>query len=387
MNNMNDIKVLVVDDEEIIAEELSDYIRSLGFPVISTFKPVDVCDLLINIPEIKIVITDLKMPVLDGFSLIERINRLVPNSHELSIIVISGNYDVKDALQAIRIGASDFLTKPLSFDLLHHSLKRIVESLQSRQLEKKLVLELKASMKESELASKAKSEFLAIMTHELRTPLNAVIGFGDILKRGSARGSISNEKIQSSAQHILDGGHQLLGLINEILDFSRIDSGHLKINLEPVLLANVVTDCIEQIRVVLADSNKISLKNINNHPEIEVLVDSQRLRQIIINLLSNAVKYNYEDGTVSIETNLIDKEHIGITITDTGVGIAEEDMDKLFDPFERLVFKHGSKEGSGIGLAVAKQLVEAMNGKIGVDRSVKNGAAFWIELPIATHIN
>ncbi|MFT7561642.1 MAG: signal transduction histidine kinase [Flavobacteriales bacterium] len=104
-------------------------------------------------------------------------------------------------------------------------------------------------------------------------------------------------------------------------------------------------------------------------------------------MLSNAVKYNNEGGTVSIETKLIDKECIGITITDTGVGIAEEDMDKLFDPFERLVFKHGKEEGSGIGLTVTKQLVEAMNGKIGVDRSVKNGAAFWIVLPIATYIN
>jgi signal transduction histidine kinase len=204
--------------------------------------------------------------------LIERINSAVPSSHELSIIVISGNYDVNDALQAIRVGASDFLTKPLSFDLLHHSLNRIVKSLQSRQLEEKLMLELKASMKESESASKAKSEFLAVISHELRTPLNAIIGFGRILKKGSERGSMSNERIQSSVQHILDGGNQLLGLINEVLDFSRIDSGHLIVNLEPVLLANVITDCIEQIKVVLADRNKINLININNHPEIDVLV-------------------------------------------------------------------------------------------------------------------
>jgi signal transduction histidine kinase len=382
MNNTNGINVLVVDDEEIIAEELSDYIRNLGFSVISTFKPVDACDLLINNPTINIVITDLKMPELDGFSLIERINDVIPNSHELSIIVISGNYDIKDAIQAIRVGASDFLTKPLSFDLLHHSLKRIVESLQSRQLENQLVLKLKASMKEAESASKAKSDFLSVISHELRTPLNAIIGFGHLLQVGSERDNMSNEIIQRNVRHILDGGNQLLGLINEILDFSRIDSRHFKMNLEPVLLANVITDCVEQIKVVLADKNKINLKEINNHPEINVLVDPQRIRQVIINLLSNAVKFNNEGGSVSIETKLIDKERIGITITDTGVGIAEEDMDKLFDPFERLEFKHGNKEGSGIGLTVAKQLIEAMKGKIGVDRSVKIGASFWIELPI-----
>lgn len=387
MNNTNGIKVLVVDDEEIIAEELSDYIKNLGFSAISTFQPVKACGLLINDPEINVVITDLKMPELDGFSLIEQINSTVPNSHELSIIVISGNYDIKDALQAIRIGASDFLTKPLSFDLLHHSLKRIVESLQSQQLEKKLLFELRASMIKAESANKAKSDFLSVISHELRTPLNAIIGFGHLLKEGSERENMSNEIIQRNVGHILDGGNQLLGLINEVLDFSRIDSGHLKINLEPVFLANIITDCIEQIKDVLADKNKINLKNMNNHQEINVLVDSQRLRQIIINLLSNAVKYNNEGGTVSIETKLIDEENIRITITDTGVGIAEEDMDKLFDPFERLEFKHGNKEGSGIGLTVTKQLVEAMKGKIGVDRSVKNGAAFWIELPIATNIN
>ncbi|MFT5851878.1 MAG: PAS domain S-box-containing protein [Colwellia sp.] len=162
MDNTTDLKVLIVDDEATIVEELSEYIESLGFDVTSTITSLDVCDMLINDPAINIVIADLKMPKLDGFSLIERIKNTVPTADELSILIISGNYDIKDALQAVHLGVSDFLPKPLSIDLLHHSLKRIVENLHLRKLEKEFVIQLEASLQianiAQDLANKANKE-------------------------------------------------------------------------------------------------------------------------------------------------------------------------------------------------------------------------------------
>lgn len=154
MDNTTGIKILIVDDEEMIVEELSEYIESLGFNIVSTTSPVNVCSMLISEPDINIVITDLKMPKLDGFGLIERIKKTIPTSSQLSFIIISGNYDVKDALQAVHLGASDFLTKPLSTDLLDHALKRLEETIYLRNIEKKLVIDLNTSLKAASLAHK-----------------------------------------------------------------------------------------------------------------------------------------------------------------------------------------------------------------------------------------
>jgi PAS domain S-box-containing protein len=154
MYNTLNHKILIIDDEVAIIEELSEYIASIGFEVFSTVSAVDVCDILINDPAINIIITDLKMPRLNGFSLIEQIKSIVPASHDLSFIIVSGNYDVEDALKAVRLGVSDFLTKPLSTDLLHHALKRISETLYLRKQEKKFIIELEASTNAAKVANK-----------------------------------------------------------------------------------------------------------------------------------------------------------------------------------------------------------------------------------------
>jgi PAS domain S-box-containing protein len=154
MDNTFNHKILIIDDEVAIVEELSEYIQSIGFDVFSTVSALDVCDILIKDPAINIIITDLKMPRLNGFGLIEQIKSIVPASRDLSFIIVSGNYDVEDALKAVRLGVSDFLTKPLSTDLLHHSLKRISETLYLRKQEKKFIIELEASTNAAKLANK-----------------------------------------------------------------------------------------------------------------------------------------------------------------------------------------------------------------------------------------
>lgn len=251
----------------------------------------------------------------------------------------------------------------------------------------KMQKHLIATKEEAESANKAKSEFLSSMSHELRTPLNAVLGFAELLRLQSNSGDVAKELIQKYTNNITKGGNQLLGLINEVLDLSRIERGYLKLELKPVLLSKIILECIEQINVALANKNNITLIDKNIYLDTQVLADSQRLRQIIMNLLSNAVKYNREGGTVTIKIKLVDEEHLRICITDTGVGIAENDIAILFDPFERLSFKNGAIEGTGIGLTVTKQLVDSLGGNIGVESTINKGSTFWVELPIVTDIN
>lgn len=233
-------------------------------------------------------------------------------------------------------------------------------------------------------ANQAKSEFLSSMSHELRTPLNAILGFGQLLEM--KYNEISDIEGQEHTKHIMQAGHHLLDLINEVLDLSRIEAGHLDISAEPIPLHQDIVECITQIDAGLASQHNVTLINQVDNQDIEILADPMRFKQVLMNLLSNAVKYNKEGGTVTIKTEYLDNGRLRISIADTGNGIAAADMRKLFDPFERLSYKNSNIEGTGIGLTVTKQLVEAMDGVITVESRVGQGSTFMVELPLNTDI-
>ncbi|MFK5915033.1 MAG: ATP-binding protein [Woeseiaceae bacterium] len=238
---------------------------------------------------------------------------------------------------------------------------------------------LRAACEEAEQANKSKSQFLSNMSHELRTPLNAIIGFSEMLQ--DYGDDITPDEKEDYIRHVIKGGKHLLRLINEILDLSSIDAGHLDINIQPTHINSIINEIVFDLEVALANKRSINLINQLGEQALTVLVDPLRFKQIIINLISNAVKYNHEGGSVTIRAESLEKETLRIIITDNGYGISVSNMDKLFEPFERLSFKHGNIEGTGIGLTITKQLVESMNGDIGVESVDGKGSTFWIELP------
>jgi PAS domain S-box-containing protein len=233
---------------------------------------------------------------------------------------------------------------------------------------------LQSAQLEAERANAAKTEFLSRMSHELRTPLNAILGFGQLLETDAL-----NEENRDSARHIVTAGEHLLELIDEVLDISRMERGAMRLSLEPVLLREVTDEAVQMLRP-LADSRSIRVLAEESGFDVYLRADRQRLRQVVVNLISNAVKYNHDGGTVRITSERRQHGRFRLTVTDSGIGIAEEDIGRLFQPFERLSAGASSIEGTGLGLAVTKQLVTIMHGEIGVTTRLGEGSSFWIEL-------
>jgi PAS domain S-box-containing protein len=233
---------------------------------------------------------------------------------------------------------------------------------------------------ELEQANYAKDRFLTSMSHELRTPLNAILGFSQLLANEALPST--EEQKRGFTQNVLKAGKHLLTLINEILDLAKIESGTLTMSVEPVSLAEVVREA-QAMTESMANQRGIRVIY-TQKDELHVSADRTRLKQIVLNLVSNAIKYNREMGIVVVECSALSAGRVRISVRDTGAGLSREQLDALFQPFNRLGQEAGAEEGTGIGLVVTKRLVELMQGEIGVTSTVGMGSLFWIELNAAT---
>ncbi|HEX2029706.1 MAG TPA: ATP-binding protein [Nitriliruptorales bacterium] len=228
---------------------------------------------------------------------------------------------------------------------------------------------------EASRANTAKSEFLSRMSHELRTPLNAILGFGQLLETSQLPA-----EDQEAVGHIQKAGHHLLALINDVLDLSRVEAGTLTVSVEGVHPGEVIDDAVALMRP-LAESRSIRLVTEPVGSDTWIATDRQRCRQILLNLLSNAVKYNHDGGEVAIRCGRLTDDRVRISIRDTGPGISPGRLGRLFEPFDRLGAETSNVEGTGLGLALTKQLVERLGGSIGVETEPGRGATFWIDMP------
>ncbi len=239
--------------------------------------------------------------------------------------------------------------------------------------------EAQRAREEAERANHAKTDFLARTSHELRTPLNAILGFSQLLELSELA-----PREQESVEQILRAGRHLLELVDEVLDLSGIESGRLSFSLETVQLSSTVRQMLDLIRP-LAVAHGVSL----SCPAAEaweghyVFADAQRLKQVLLNLFSNAVKYNHRGGEVVITCEQDFAERIRLIVRDTGAGIPADRLDRLFIPFQRLGAERTAVEGTGLGLALSRRLVESMGGSIGVETTPEVGSTFWIKLPRA----
>jgi len=276
--------------------------------------------------------------------------------------------------QAIRDTGGSVLGAVVTLhDVTEH--KRAVEDLAS--LNGDLERRVQERTAEAERANEAKSEFLSRMSHELRTPLNSMLGFTQFLGMDELRPDQAE-----SLEHIMSGGRHLLGLIDDLLDLAVIESGSLAVSMEPTALRPALEEALHLLRPQAASAAVTLPAQAPVGADVHVLADQQRLRQIVLNLLTNAVKYNSKDGTVSLSCERCDSGRLRVSVTDTGPGIAPEEAERIFLPFERLVRADAPVEGTGLGLAVSRRLAEAMGAEVGLSSVAGEGSTFWVELTV-----
>lgn len=240
--------------------------------------------------------------------------------------------------------------------------------------------EIIRSKEEAEIANQAKSKFLSRMSHELRTPLNSILGFAQLMELGEL-----SETHRKSLDFILSNGRHLLKLINEVLDITAIESGSYKLSLQPLEVKSAIQKVIELVSPA-ARKKGIAIHVSDDCQETLIgNLDALRFKQVIMNLLDNAIKYNIENGEIFLNCKLdpSNQTHFLLTIADTGPGIAPENISILFDPFQRLGAESSTIEGSGLGLTIVKQLVEAMQGRIEVKSELGKGTEFILRFPIS----
>ncbi|MBY0558670.1 ATP-binding protein [Hyphomicrobium sp.] len=268
--------------------------------------------------------------------------------------------------------------------LIMTNARMFMERLKVLERLKVSIADAKAANESAQRATSAKSEFFATMSHEIRTPLNSVIGYTSLVL---ARRSLNTEDARD-LEIVRDAGRSLLNTVNDILDFSAIEAGRMKLVLAPTLLRPIIESCLSLIQVDARAKGLILSAEVDGAlDEVAVLADAQRVRQVLVNLVGNAVKFTAV-GRVDVHAKWVkrsaDDVIVRFVVKDTGPGIPEKSIPELFNRFSQL---DGSYErrfaGSGLGLAISKSIVVAMDGRIGVDSVLGDGSAFWFELPLA----
>ena len=268
--------------------------------------------------------------------------------------------------------------------LNEHELQRAIVNLERSQDQlSELARKYEAEKVRAEGANKAKSEFLANMSHELRTPLNAINGFSEIMV-GEMFGQLGDARYKGYAQDILSSGQHLLALINDILDMSKIEAGKMALKFEPLWLEEVAEDAVRLVRN-RAEAAGLALSIEFPHlPEVEA--DYRALKQVLLNLLSNAIKFTPRGGRVTISAEGRHDplgERVRISVRDTGIGIAQDDLARLAKPFEQVENQHSkTTQGSGLGLALTKSLVEMHGGSLDMQSAPGEGTVVSFSLPI-----
>jgi signal transduction histidine kinase/ActR/RegA family two-component response regulator len=355
--------------------------RMLGYTaadVTNKITPADISDPQEIIARAKALSVELGTPIAPGFeALVFKASRGIEDIYELTYIrkdksrfpAVVSVTALRDATDGI-IGYLLIGTDNTARQLVDTERKRLEQVLQEKNVE-------------LERANQAKSDFLSSMSHELRSPLNAILGFAQLMETDPATIASSHK---ASIDQILLAGWYLLDLINGILDLAQIESGKLSLSLEHVSLPEVMVECQAMIEPQ-CQTRGIHMSFCQFDRPCFVHADRTRLKQVVINLLSNALKYNRTGGSVTVECFTSTSERVRISVRDTGSGLTEDKLARLFEPFNRLGQETGDEEGTGIGLVVSKRLIELMGGEIGVESTVDVGSVFWIELTATTAPN
>ncbi len=382
MPNSNTVNLLIVDDKQaniIALEALLNNRDDLN--IITTTSPNEALRICWD-QDIAIALVDVQMPEMNGFELVEILKNNSRTRDIIIIFVTAISTDAKYAVRGLNAGAIDYLYKPLNPHITLAKVDVFVQLIKSQQELKsknteleKIQIDLIKAKDGAEQSKRAKESFVANMSHEIRTPINGIIGLVHLL---------SKEELSSYQKEILQlldvSSNSLLGVINDILDLSKIEAGKYKITPTEIDIKELVTHAANLLNI-RATEKDISLRLIlDEHLPQFILADSLRLNQIFMNLLSNAVKFT-NVGEVVFKVEVLDKKenlvHLKFTVSDTGIGIGKENIQRIFSSFEQVEdLNTKAYGGTGLGLSIVKQLVELKGGKLDVSSELGKGSSF-----------
>jgi len=372
-------RILVVDDEKAIRDFLYQALTRLGGFVVELAENGEEALKKIEQEDFDLVLTDMKMPKMDGLQLISEIAKFKP---ETLMVLLTGHGTIESTLEAMKRGASDYLPKPINLDEMLMRLRKVLEERQRFISLKDYAAELERANQELKKIDEMKSEFVSVASHELRTPLAAIKNAVQLMLQGRTGEINENQaKFLSMAERNIN---RLTGILNSLLDLSRIESGNIRLKFEELDLRGPIEFILSSLKPQ-ADARSIQFKM--DIPEELPLVygDRDKLEQILTNLVGNAIKFTPEGGEISVSAKPFEEEGmVAISVRDSGLGIPADQLDKIFEKFHQVEDSlRRSITGTGLGLAITKGLVEAQQGKIWVESEVGKGSTFTFTLPMS----
>jgi signal transduction histidine kinase len=376
-------KILVVDDEKEIRDFLMKALTRIGGFQVELAEDGEEALKKIEKQRFDLVMTDLKMPRVDGLQLIKEISRLNPG---ILTVLMTGHGTIDSAIEAMKQGASDYLTKPINLDETILRLKKVLEEKQRFVRLKDHADQLEKANLELKKIDAMKSEFVSVASHELRTPLAAIKNSIQLILSGKTGDINQNQtKFLTMADRNIT---RLTNILNDLLNLSKIESGKIELKFEEVELKHLVEVTVSSLQPQ-ADVKLIRM--VSEIPEglSPVNGDKEKIEQILINLIGNAIKFTPEGGNIYVTATPFPEEggfgnKIAISVRDTGVGIPAEHLGSIFDKFFQVEGSlQRSVSGTGLGLAITKGLVEAHQGKIWAESEVGKGSTFTFTLPVS----
>jgi len=358
MNSNDSGYILVVDDNEMNRDMLSRRLKRKGY---RTSVAEDGYQALDKIQEFQfdLVLVDIMMPGINGFEVLQII-RQKHSLAKLPVILATARDEIDDMVNGFKLGANDYITKPITFAVL---LARIQTHLQLKQL------------------TQLKDEFLQIASHDLKNPLHNILLSAKIVQRIVPPGQVMSQEAFRPLGFIVEQSNQMSHIITDFIDFQALEDGNLRLDLKPTNLNKIAQSIVEK-NLEYASSKKIEISLDLDEKLPEIQGDKIRLTQVVQNLVGNAIKFCHDRSTIVVRT--FEQENAAVfEVCDSGPGLSDDDLKIVFSKYAKLSnTPTGGEKSSGLGLSICKQIIELLNGTIGVRNNPTTGATFWLSVPV-----